>query len=85
MAKTTMNTATFRDVTLATSQGTLVDSPLSGYRVARKHRSGYFLTYLYLIGSAYLLVVGVIKFRRIRRERNFAPNWNPREPLGVFA
>jgi len=84
MAKTEMNTATFRDITLATSQGTLVNKPLSGYRFSKRHRSGIFGTYLYLICSVSLLVYGIAKFRRIRRETNFAPNWNPRQPL-VFA
>ena len=85
MAKTTMNTATFRDITLATAQGTLVDRPLSGYRVTKKHRRGYVLTYLYLIGASYIFVTAFFKFRKIRREKNFALKWNPKEPLGVFA
>ena len=84
MAKTEMNTATFRDITLATSQGTLVDRPLSGYRVSKKFRSDVFGTYFYLLISTSLLIYGIIKFRRIRKEVNFAPNWDPKQPL-VFA
>ena len=84
MAKTTMNTATFRDITLATSQGTLVDKPLSGYRVTKKRRRGFFLTYLYLFGATYLFFYAILKFLKIRREKNFAPQWDIKEPLGVF-
>ena len=84
MAKTTMNTATFRDITLATSQGTLVDKPLSGYRVTKQRRRGFLLTYLYLIGATYLFFYAILKFLKIRREKNFAPQWDPKEPLGVF-
>jgi len=84
MAKTVMNTATFRDLTLATSQGTLVSKPLSGYRVLKKHRTGMFGTYLYLLCSTSLFIYGIVKFHKIRKEKNFAPNWDPRQPL-VFA
>lgn len=83
MAKTTMNTATFRDLSLATAQGTLVDRPLAGYRVASKSRTGAFQTYLFLAASCSVLVYGVYKFLKARTEMS-SPDWSPKEPL-VFA
>jgi hypothetical protein len=85
MAKTTMNTATFRDLSLATAQGTLVDSPLAGYWAASKSRTGAFRTYLFLVASCIVLAYGVYKFRRAHNEMSArAPSgddWAPDKPL----
>ena len=84
MAKTTMKTATFRDVSLATAQGTLVDSPLSGYLATSKASStGAVTTYLFLFASVTVLVYGLVKYRSARTVMS-TPDWNPKEPL-VFA
>jgi hypothetical protein len=86
MAKTTMKTATFRDMTLAQQQGTLADAPLSGYQLKVRHNpfAGVVGTWLYLIFSIFFLLWAVLKFRKVRKEKNFAPNWSPKQPL-VFA
>lgn len=87
MAKTTMNTATFRDLSLATAQGTLVDSPLAGYKAAARSKTGAVQTYLFLALSCVVLVYGIVKFRNAQRSK---PNstkdddWSPDRPL-VFA
>jgi len=91
MAKTTMNTATFRDLSLARMQGTLADSPLAGF-MTQNGRKGYyrrasfgtFLTYLFLLVSMGMAVYGLTYFLRVKRETNYSPSWNPKEPL-VFA
>ena len=85
MAKTTMKTATFRDLALASAQGTLVDTPMSGYfNVKNKARIGAAGTYFFLALSICFFIYGILKFHKIRKEKNFAPNWNPRQPL-IFA
>jgi hypothetical protein len=89
MAKTTMNTATFRDLAVATAQGTLVDQPLAGYYAARaSFGMTAFGTYVFFALSLLLLVYGIMKFRLARRQGGKEPpstsTWNPKEPL-VFA
>jgi hypothetical protein len=89
MAKTTMNTATFRDLAVATAQGTLVDQPLAGYYAARTSFGMSTLgTYLFFVASILLLIYGIFKFRSARRqtakEASSNSSWNPKEPL-VFA
>lgn len=92
MAKTSMDTATMRDILLAYRQGSLVEElpinsleshsrkPMS--RVTRAFKM--FGAIVYLVLSLALLVHGIIRFRKARRDSNFAPNWSPKEPL-VFA
>jgi hypothetical protein len=84
MAKTEMQTATFRDMAAASSQGTLVDSPLAGYRHKVRATPGTTTTYLYLSFSTFILVFGIFRFLKARRQHNFAPNWSPKQPL-IFA
>jgi hypothetical protein len=92
MAKTTMNTATFRDLSLARSQGTLVDSPLAGYLDGKARSNHYFLqnagsvaNYMFLAVSATVLVYGVANFWKVRRKVKLAPKFQQnKEPL-VFA
>jgi hypothetical protein len=84
MAKTEMQTATFRDLAVASAQGTLVDSPLAGYRQKSRARPEVTETYLYLITSACILIFGIFRFRKVRQDHDFAPNWSPKQPL-IFA
>jgi hypothetical protein len=92
MAKTTMKTATFRDLSLAYAQGTLVESaPLQGYRRYQNHwlENWYssllaFLQYVLFLGSVTYCALATRTFVRRRREHNFAPNWSLKKPL-VFA
>jgi hypothetical protein len=85
MAKTTMKSATFRDLAVANAQGTLVDSPMSGYRVQRKHRQTFFGTYFFFAVSTLFFIASAFRFRRVRKEALLAPtSFNPKEPL-IFA
>jgi hypothetical protein len=86
MAKTEMNTATFRDIALATAQGSLVDSPLAGYQGSWSSFSsvGYYGNYMFLAASLVVLLYGVIKYRQARHGVQGTASWNPKEPL-VFA
>ena len=82
MAKTEMQTATFRDLAVASAQGTLVDSPLAGYRHKARVNPGMNITYLYMSMSACVLVFGIFRFYKARQERKLgAPNWSPKQPL----
>ncbi len=86
MAKTEMQTATFRDLAVASAQGTLVDSPLAGYRQKARSSPGMIITYLYMSISASVLVFGIFRFYKARQEQkiggpNWSPNWSPKEPL----
>jgi hypothetical protein len=84
MAKTTMYTATYRDLALATAQGTLVDNPVvAGYSYASKsainnttkasRAAKAFVTCCFFIASAVILVNGVFKFLKARREMRNGP------------
>eukprot|EP00980_Cylindrotheca_fusiformis_P002050 scaffold451_cov121-Cylindrotheca_fusiformis.AAC.6 len=92
MAKTTMNTATFRDLSLARSQGTLVDSPLAGFLDSRARNNHYMmesvgtaLNYLFLVLALGVLFYGMINFWRVRRKVKLQPKFQKsNEPL-VFA
>lgn len=90
MAKTAMDTATMRDVVLAYRQGTLVEQvPVSGLETSRRSfwrkpsipGMDVFMSSLYLIASLLILVYGISKFRKARKEANFAPNWSLKQPL----
>ena len=62
-AKTYMQTATFRDLSLGRSQSTLVDSPLSGYFLSTDHYQkntlGNFKTYGFLTFTVVALIYSV--------------------------
>jgi hypothetical protein len=71
MAKTTMNTATFRDIALANSQGTLVSNPLSGVNDGTmSHMSSvnpaniFIREYIFLFAALVVLGYGVTKYRQ---------------------
>jgi hypothetical protein len=92
MAKTTMNTATFRDLTLANTQGTLVENPLSGYRQGSisymssiNPRTSFVMEYLFLFVSMFVLIYGLCQFRIARRDAQSGPATTTlKQPL-VFA
>jgi hypothetical protein len=93
MAKTTMYTATFRDLSLATAQGTLVDSPLAGYRAAKSRHVGPIQTYLIFAMACTMLVYGMFKYRQAKQRSakssgknadKVADDWSSDKPL-VFA
>ena len=86
MAKTEMKTATFRDLNLASMQGTLVDSPLAGYgsdsrRYYRRKAVGTFMTYFYFVPSIVVFLFGLKRILKVRREVNFKAQWSLKEPL----
>ena len=90
MAKTEMQTATFRDLHLASMQGTLVDFPLEEHAGGsarqsyyRRVAAGTFFTYVSFLFSLVVLVYGIVVFRKLRQS-TVSPNWNANEPL-VFA
>lgn len=86
MAKTTMNTATFRDMSMGRYQGTLVSTPLSGFEGTKSWRSESLsnkLTYFYLCVAAVVFAYGLIYFVRVKNATNYKPTfgWNVKEPL----
>jgi len=90
MAKTSMDTATMRDVVLAHRQGTLVELvPVNGLESARGNSRmariglgfGNALTVFYMIVSLLFLMYGILLFRKARKDANFAPNWSMKQPL----
>ena len=82
MAKTEMQTATFRDLAVASAQGTLVDSPLAGYRRKARVMPGMNSTYVYMTMSVCVLFFGIFRFYKARQEQRLgAPNWSPKQPL----
>jgi hypothetical protein len=92
MAKTTMNTATFRDLSLARSQGTLVDSPLAGFLDGKARSNHYMMesagtlfNYLFFVLSIGVLCYGITNFWKVRRKIKLQPKFQKsNEPL-VFA
>jgi hypothetical protein len=79
MAKTTMYAATFRDVSLALEQGTIVDSPLTGMsgeqstyvkavRKTRSSNSNSFLSLSFFFISSVALLVSLAWFSQVRGE-----------------
>jgi uncharacterized membrane protein len=75
MAKTTMNTATFRDLALANSQGTLVNNPMSGFNDGSMNYMSsispvrvFISEYLFLAGAIVILLYGVYKYRQAKSE-----------------
>ena len=92
MAKTEMNTATFRDLSLAQSQGTLVDRPLAGFMDSKARNARYMmesagtaLNYLFFMVSAAVLFYGVTNFWRVRRKVKLAPKAQKMDEPLVFA
>jgi len=71
-AKTVMKTATIRDLSLANSQGSLVEFPLSGYINAQKeyvsHKKDTFYMYFYLAAASCLFVFSLFKLYKAVRE-----------------
>jgi hypothetical protein len=83
MAKTEMNAFTFRDISLASTQGTLVDYvPLLGYTNQNKLHSGAytFVTVSFLIVSLTVLAIGSFMAYKARRELARIPK-QVQEPL----
>ena len=92
MAKTTMNTATFRDLSLGRSQGTLVDHPLAGFMGANVRSRHYLVdsvgtvfNYVFLVVSVAVLFYGVTNFWKVRRKVKLAPKFQKSEEPLVFA
>lgn len=92
MAKTTMNTATFRDLSLARSQGTLVDQPLAGFMDAKARSTHYMMesagtlvNYLFFVLSIGVLFYGITNFWRVRRKVKMAPKFSKSDEPLVFA
>ncbi|KAL3918528.1 MAG: hypothetical protein SGILL_004194 [Bacillariaceae sp.] len=86
MAKTTMNTATFRDMSMGRYQGTLVSTPLAGFDGKQSWRMESFsnkLTYFFLCIAAVIFAYGMIYFIRVKKATNYKPTfgWNVKEPL----
>jgi beta-lactamase regulating signal transducer with metallopeptidase domain len=80
---------TFRDISVAAAQGTLVDRPLAGYRSQSSYSRIRSIVsslglYVFLIASLVMCTFGIRRLRRVRKDHNFAPNWDPKQPL-VFA
>jgi hypothetical protein len=87
MAKTSMNSATFRDLTLGRYQGTLTATQMNGDNVSnnwRKEAFGNFLTYLFLCASLVIFIYGGVYFYKAKVATNYQPTFgwvNFKEPL----
>lgn len=87
MAKTAMNTATFRDMTLGKYQGTLTATQMNGYNVQnawRKEAVATFMTYLFLGVSLIFFIYGSVYFYKAKMATNYQPTFgwaNFKEPL----
>jgi len=87
MAKTTMNTATFRDMSLGRYQGTLTATQMNGYNVSKTWRREGFstlLTYLFLCSSLVVFMYGSIYLYKVKVATNYQPTFgwsNFKEPL----
>lgn len=94
MAKTEMNTASFRDIMLANAQETLNGNPLADYISQRKGRGWFhrrrgsnFAMYFWFLCSVLLLGYAYFAFLKIQRNTNYRMptfQWNAKQPL-VFA
>ena len=92
MAKTYMNTATFRDLSLARSQGTLVDTPLAGFAGSNSRRIKYiqyafmsFLNYVFLVVAIGVLIYGIVSFWKARAKVKRTPDMEDANKNLVFA
>jgi len=87
MAKTTMNTATFRDMSLGRYQGTLTATQMNGYNIRNSWRGNLFsnvLTYLFLCASLVIFFYGCIFLYKAKMATNYQPSfgWTKfKEPL----
>ena len=79
MAKTEMNTASFRDIMLANSQGTLIDNPLAGYMNSknqgwfkrRRNSTSAFGMWFWFVCSVVLLGYAYRSFTKVQRNTNY--------------
>jgi hypothetical protein len=80
MAKTYINAATYRDISLAMNQGSLVDQPITtikgaststAYMTRQGQRS--FLTILFFVVSCFILLLGARYFYRVRKKARNTP------------
>ena len=92
MAKTEMQTASFRDIMLANSQGTLVENPLQNYLDSknrnwfqrRRNSTSSFRMYFGLVCSIALLVYGYTSFIKVQKNTGYKlPHfqWSWKQPL----
>ena len=87
MAKTTMNTATFRDMSLGRYQGTLTATQMNGYNVPSNWRREAFsnmLTYFFLCVSLVIFIYGSVYFYKAKVATNYQMTfgWSTfKEPL----
>jgi len=87
MAKTTMNTATFRDLSLGRYQGTLTATQMNGDNVSQNwYREAFanVLTYFFLCVSIVIFAYGAIYFYKAKVATNYQPTfgWTTfKEPL----
>ena len=87
MAKTEMLTATFRDLALAKTQGT-INLPFAG-ATRNINRSGYyrreafgtFMTYVFLVLSILICIRGLVEFLRVKRDLNIVSYEDFKQPL----
>ena len=88
MAKTEMFTATLRDLSLASTQGTLVKYiPVEGYTTERRQSSGKgsaWVTSIFFVLSVSVLAVGIFMAYKVRKGLKDVPQFISKEPL-VFA
>lgn len=82
MAKTEMNAFTFRDISLASTQGTLVEYvPLAGYTNAATRGAAYtFVTIVLGIFSVSILLCGIYMIVKARKDLESIPEFIE-EPL----
>lgn len=87
MAKTTMNTATFRDMSLGRYQGTLTATQMNGFSGSKNWRQEAWenaLTYLFLSFSLVVFIYGSVYFYKAKVATNYQPTFgwiNFKEPL----
>ena len=92
MAKTEMNTASFRDIMLANAQGTLVENPLGQYMNSKNR--GWFQRqrnstsaagmYFWFICSLVLFGYGYYAFTKVQRNSDYRLprfQWSLKQPL----
>lgn len=74
-AKTVMQTATFRDMSLARAQNSLASKPLSGFmNLDHYYRNEFFgnvFTYLLLGFSLFCLCYSLVFLYKVRRDTNY--------------
>lgn len=91
MAKTTMKTATFRDMALASTQGTLVEVPLdalsdgsyfsSSSSSSSANIAGIFGTVCLFLVSTFILCCGIYLVRKAQKNTNYEPKFNMDQPF----